>query len=73
MEKVKRKRGGRRSRGKEENMRREERTRYDLGTFQTIPVNNCWNVAKPNYRQIEDEQCREVSSALQSSVVHMSG
>ena len=27
---------------------------------QTIPVNNCRNVAKPNCRQIADEQCREV-------------
>ena len=59
---------------KEQGERREyEEGGEDLGTFQTIPVNNCWNVAKPNYRQIEDEQCREVSSALQLCVVHMSG
>ena len=32
--------------------------------LQTIPVNNCRNVAKPNCRQIAEEQCREVTKTI---------
>ena len=34
---------------------------FQAQILQTIPVNNCRNVAKPNCRQIAEEQCREVT------------